>query len=64
MMYVVSAFETWYWQPILATKDAAEALELAREIGFKGRLEEKPEPETPWAPAAARPFPATPANDH
>ena len=25
MTYVVSVFETWYWQSVLATKDMADA---------------------------------------
>ena len=62
-MYVVSAFETWYWQPVLATKDATQALALAKEIGYKGRLEEKPEPDRPWATVAARACVMAPAND-
>jgi hypothetical protein len=44
MVYVVSTFEAWYWQPILATKDAAEALAVAEEIGQRDLLEEKPDP--------------------
>ncbi|TIQ33574.1 MAG: hypothetical protein E5X48_23280 [Mesorhizobium sp.] len=63
MTYVVSVFETWYWQSVLATKDWAEALALAREIGDKGRVEQKPEPDTPWTGVASRTSCMSPAND-
>ncbi|KUM27038.1 hypothetical protein AU467_17590 [Mesorhizobium loti] len=63
MTYVVSVFETWYWQSVLATKDMAEALALAKEIGDKGRVERKPEPDTPWTGAARRTSCMSPAND-
>ncbi|WFP61827.1 MULTISPECIES: hypothetical protein [unclassified Mesorhizobium] len=63
MTYVVSVFETWYWQSVLATKDWAEALALAREIGDKGRVEQKPEPDTPWTGVTSRTSCMSPAND-
>ncbi|SDA40398.1 hypothetical protein [Mesorhizobium qingshengii] len=38
--YVVSVFEKPHWRTVLTTKDKQAALEMAKEIGDKVRVEE------------------------
>ncbi|WP_256750526.1 hypothetical protein [Mesorhizobium sp. Mes31] len=38
--YIVSVFEKPTWRTVLTTKDKAEALAMAKEIGDKVRVEE------------------------
>ncbi|RUX91977.1 hypothetical protein EN993_25010, partial [Mesorhizobium sp. M7D.F.Ca.US.004.01.2.1] len=38
--YIVSVFEKPHWRTLLTTKDKAEALAAAKEIGDKVRVEE------------------------
>ena len=37
--YIVSVFEKPHWRTVLTTKDKAKALDLAKEIGDKVRVE-------------------------
>jgi hypothetical protein len=38
--YIVSVFEAPHWRTVLTTKDKAEALDKAKEIGDKVRVDE------------------------
>lgn len=38
-IYIVSVFERPHWRTVLTTKDKAKALDLAKEIGDKVRVE-------------------------
>jgi hypothetical protein len=44
-IYIVSVFEKPHWRTVLTTRDKAKALDLAKEIGDKVRVETTtPEP--------------------